>query len=490
MRQLDTLFSPRSIAVVGATEGRLKWGSIIITNIVDGGYRGKVFPVAKNRDTVYGIPAYKSLLDIPEKIDLVIITTPASTVMEILEECVRKGVGDIVLISSGFSETGDEGKAMEDEVIRYARAKSLNIVGPNTMGITNTKISLYATGSHVRAGRGGISIIAQSGNVGNQIMIWAEQENIGVGKFVGSGNEGILRCEDYLEYFSEDPDTSVILMYLEGVDNGREFLEIARRTTLKKPVIALKAGRTALGSRAAASHTGAMAGSFEIFRASMRQSGIIIAQTPTELLALSSAFDSMPLPKGNRVGVLTLGGGWGVITADECEERGLVLPPLPEDVYSAMDKMLPSFWSKGNPVDLVGQPDINIFRKSIEVMAASDAFDAIVFLGVIGSFKMGLRCTTAAQRMIDPSLKDSPEIRGIVEDMQRQFLDNIIGLIEKYDKPIYPVALVHFKEDDIIHIKEGSRYKVIVYKTPEEAVLCLERQYRYAQYLKNQERRT
>jgi acyl-CoA synthetase (NDP forming) len=150
--------------------------------------------------------------------------------------------------------------------------------------------------------------------------------------------------------------------------------------------------------------------------------------------------------------------------------------------------MLPSFWSKGNPVDLVGQPDINIFRKSIEVMASSDAFDAIVFLGVIGSFKMGLRCTTAAQRMIDPSRKDSPEMRGIVEDMQRQFLDNIIGLIEKYDKPIYPVALVHFKEDDIIHIKEGSRYKVIVYKTPEEAVLCLERQYRYAQYLKNQER--
>ncbi len=175
------------------------------------------------------------------------------------------------MITSGFSETGEEGKRLEDEMIACCRANGISVVGPNTMGIVNTAVSLYATGSQVRAPRGGISIIAQSGNVGNQIMEWAEQQNIGIGKFVGSGNEGVLGCEDYIEYFGADPDTTVVLMYIEGVDDGRRFMETARNTSMKKPVIALKAGRTEIGSRAAASHTGAMAGSFRTYESALRQ---------------------------------------------------------------------------------------------------------------------------------------------------------------------------------------------------------------------------
>lgn len=311
MADIRKIFYPESIAVVGATENLFKWGSYIFTNIIAGGFQGKVYPVAKKKETVYGHRAYGSVAEIQDPVDLVFITTPAASVMGVLADCVAKGVKNVVMITSGFSETGEEGKRLEEEMVSFARANGINVVGPNTMGIVNTAVGLYATGSQVRAPRGGISIIAQSGNVGNQIMEWAEQQNIGVGKFVGSGNEGVIGCEDYIGYFGDDADTTVVLMYIEGVDDGRRFMDSARGASMRKPVIALKAGRTEIGSRAAASHTGAMAGSFKTYESALRQSGVILVKAPTELLTISSAFDSMPLPKGNRVGVVTLGGGVG-----------------------------------------------------------------------------------------------------------------------------------------------------------------------------------
>jgi len=482
MADIRNIFYPSSIAVVGASENLFKWGSYIFTNIIAGGYRGRVFPVAKNKETIYGHRAYNSVTEIEENVDLVFITTPAASVMGVLDDCVKKGVKNVVMITSGFSETGEEGKNLEDEMIACCRANGISVVGPNTMGIVNTAVSLYATGSQVRAPRGGISIIAQSGNVGNQIMEWAEQQNIGIGKFVGSGNEGVLGCEDYIEYFGADPDTTVVLMYIEGVDDGRRFMETARNTSMKKPVIALKAGRTEIGSRAAASHTGAMAGSFRTYESALRQSGIILVKAPTELLTISSAFDSMPLPRGNRVGVVTLGGGWGVITADECEERGLTLPPLPGDVYEKLDRMLPPFWSKGNPVDLVGQPSMELFLESMNSMVSSDAYDAVILLGMVGAGKFVLRIHESAASMGYYSYDKLGELQKLFAERQANFLDNIIELMEKYDKPIYPVALISTPGDEMIHYRDGSRYKAIIYKTPEEAVFCLEKQYEYYRY--------
>ena len=487
MSDLKGLFYPKSVAVVGASENVFKWGSIILTNIVDGGFGGKVYPVARGKDTVYGLKAYDSLKDVPEAVDLVMIATPASTVMGILADCVEMRINNIVVVSSGFSETGDEGREFEEKLIAFSESRGLNVVGPNTMGIANVKHGLYSMFSHIRLNSGGISIIAQSGNVGNQVMMWAEQQNIGISKFVGSGNEGVLRCEDYLEYFHRDEDTSVILFYVEGVDDGRTFIDVARRTSLEKPIIALKAGRTEIGSRAAQSHTGALSGSYRVFDGVMRQSGIIQAKTPTELLSLAAAFDSLPLPQGNRVGVITLGGGWGGITADECEERGLVLRPLPEDVFTRLDRMLPPFWSRGNPIDLVGQPDVNLFRESIEAVVASDAFDAVIFLGIIGSFQMALRFNEASCRLGQGSFDQLEVFEKTLSEMELAFLDNIIDLMETYKKPIYPVALVAKPGDASVHMREGYRHKVIIYKTPEEAVLCLEKQYKYYRYIKRQE---
>jgi acyl-CoA synthetase (NDP forming) len=482
MKDLDTLFNPKSIAVVGATEARLKWGSFIMSNILDGGYKGSVYPVSVSSQTVYGLKAYPSLGDIGERIDLVFIATPARTIMPILRQCVEKDARNVVVISSGFSEAGADGAVVEKQVAEFAQEYSLNIVGPNTMGIANVGISLFATGGHPRPTRGGTSIIAQSGNVGNQIMLWAELEGFGIAKFVGSGNEAVLKVEDYLEYFNYDADTSVILIYLEGVDDGRKFTEIAKSVSLKKPVIVLKAGRTEGGSRAAASHTGAMASSYRLFESVMKQTGLMMVRNPTELLALSAAFDSFPLPRGNRVGILTLGGGWGVITADECEENGLVLPPLPEPIKERFDEKLPPFWSRANPVDLVGQPDFFLFAEAVDLMASSDAFDAIIVLGLIGSARYGTRPIQAGHRLGYVSDKEMKLFDKGVVMMEDGIRDTILVAMNKYDKPIYPVSLASFPEDKIVYTKEGSKYKEIVYKTPEIAVFCLSKQYEYSRF--------
>lgn len=483
MKNLDKMFYPESIAIVGATETKLKWSSMVLSNILDGGFQGNVYPVTTNRDTVYGLKAYKSIADIPGSVDLAYVATPAHTIMGVLEDCVKKDVKNIIIISSGFSEAGQEGIDLEKRVIAFSHKHGLNVVGPNTMGLSNINWKLNGTGAHPRPKPGGISIIAQSGNVGNQIMLWAEIEGFGIGKFVGSGNEAVLKVEDFLEYFNADENTTVILMYLEGVDDGRKFLDIAKNTSIKKPVIALKAGRTAGGSKAASSHTGAMAGSFRIFESVMRQTGIMVAMNPTELLELSVVFDGCPLPKGNRVGVITLGGGWGVITADECEERGLTLPPLPEEVMRKLDAKLPPFWSRANPVDLVGQPDVQLYIDAIEMMVASDAFDAIIVLGLLGSAKFGIRPVQAAHRLGFVSDDEIKLFDEGTEFVNRMLLDTIVKMMNTYDKPIYPVSLAMFPEDETMHSPEGSKYKVIVYRTPEMAVLCLSKQYLYSKYL-------
>jgi len=484
MKDLKKLFYPESVAVVGASENILKWGSVITSNILDGGFKGKVFPVSTSNEVVYGRGASKSIGDIGEPVDLLIITTPAKTVMGILRECAEAGIKNVLIVSSGFSEAGEDGKALEKEMRDYALARDINIIGPNTMGMANFKMGFLGMNPFVRLNPGGISLMAQSGNVGNQIMYWAEQQSIGLSKFVGSGNEAVLRCEDYLDYFNGDDDTTVIIMYIEGVDNGRSFMEAARRTTRRKPVVVLKGGRTGIGSKAAMSHTGSMAGSISIFTAAMEQSGVSLVDTQAEMLTLAAAFDAMPLPKGNRIGVVTLGGGWGVITADECEERGLALPPLPGDVKERLDKMLPSFWSRGNPVDLVGQPDPNLFRESIEAMISSDEYDAVILLGIINSFKTVLRLYNAAVRLGKKAEMNLEDLERQLDQMQNAFLDNIADLMEKYDKPIYPVALISQTDQPVVHVpgKKG-RYGTMIFKTPEEAVSCLAKQYRYSQYL-------
>ncbi len=438
---IESLFNPGSVAVVGASEVPLKWGTYIASNILDGKFNGRFYPVNPNVPEVFGYKTYPSLLDIPEPVDLVFITTPSRTIMHILQDCIEKGITNIVMITSGFSETGKEGAMLENDIVALAQSRGLHIVGPNTMGIVNTHCSLYATGTITRPKPGGISIIAQSGNLGFQILEWARSQNIGISKFVGSGNEAVLKIEDYLEYYKSDSETKVILMYIEGIDDGKSFVEIAKNTSLKKPIIALKAGRTEIGSKAAASHTGSLAGDSKVFTSMLKQAGVIEAQGLEELFDLSKIFLTK-LPKGDNVFVLTNGGGSGVLAVDAIENNKLRLAQFEKKTLSKLKKKLPSHVVVGNPFDVTGDSGNDRYRIVLEEAVKEPKIDAII---VIALFQ------TAG--------------------LNAEVVHDIINASNSTDKPLVAVAAGGAYTKLQLNILES--YGIPTYESPTQAVYVL-----------------
>jgi len=313
---LDHLFNPKNIALIGASSTPFKWGSIIPLNIFKGNYQGNVFPVNPGVETVLGHRCYPSVEDIPGPVDVALIFTPAPTVPAIVEQCGKKGIPFLVIITADFSETGPAGAALEARVIETAQKHGLRLVGPNSMGIFSSQTELHALMPPTMPLKGPASMLSQSGNVGVQMLAWGTDEGVGFDKFVSSGNEGDLNSADYLAYFAHDDATRVILAYLEGIGPGMDLYPIAREAALQKPVLLFKGGRTQAGGKAAASHSGAIAGSNRVFKAAMHQAGVIQIQTSQAMMDCAKAFSNLPLPQGNRVGILTRGGGWGVITSD------------------------------------------------------------------------------------------------------------------------------------------------------------------------------
>ncbi|MBI4775328.1 MAG: CoA-binding protein [Deltaproteobacteria bacterium] len=481
--RLDTLFHPRSVAVVGASSGIRKWGYLILCNILAGGYTGAVYPINPKETNICGLPCFRSLRDVPGTVDLVLITTPANTAPDVLKECTEKGVGGVVLISSGFSETDDRGKQIERDIVDLCQEHELPLVGPNTMGIISTHSDLYATGAHARPRKGSIAFVSQSGNLGVQLMHWATGQGIGISLFIGSGNEGFLNSTDFLEYLESDPATRTIIMYLEGIEDGRRFVQVARRVSREKPIIALNGGRTDSGKMAAASHTGSMAGSTRVFNAACRQAGVLLARKPSELLDLSMGFSSLPLTPGNRVGIVSLGGGWGVVTCDACREAGLEIPPLPEHIVKKIDRHLPPFWSRANPIDLVGTLDMQAPIVAVEELVKWDGIDAVICLGIIGRKKL-------AQLQMDSTRKMNPEVTGrmlddvmeAISDYEAKYAEHLLRLMEAYHKPIVGVSLAPTGEGSQFQL-EGCDYSGVFFPTPESAVNVLAQMARRRQYL-------
>jgi len=477
---LEPVFHPRSVAVVGASSSFGKWGQMILSNIVAGRFPGKIFPVNPREEVIFGLPAFRRIQDIPEPVDLAIICIPAETVAGILEGCAEKGVQAVVVITSGFGETGEAGKDMERAMAALCRSKGMLLVGPNTMGILCPHARLFATGTHTRPRKGKVAFVSQSGNLGNQLIHWAEQQGVGVSLFVGSGNEAMVTCPDYLEYLEQDPDTRIIILYIENIGQGRRFFEVARRVNRVKPVILLKGGRTEAGSLASASHTGAMGGNMTLFRAACRQAGLLDVNVPSELLDLSAGFSSLPLPKGNRVGIITLGGGWGVVTADECNERGLSVPPLPERIIGTISRHLPPFWSRGNPVDLVGTRDPDAPLVAVEELMKWDGIDAVISLGIVGRLELLqllIRSTRQADKNRSSDYLDQMEI--MVRQYEEGYAARMVELMEMYEKPILGVSLAK-TEQGTVRPFPGKRYDAVFYQTPESAVNVLRAMCRYA----------
>jgi acyl-CoA synthetase (NDP forming) len=440
--------------------------------LLSGKYEGPVYPINPRESRLFNKRVYPSLKDVPGTVDLAFVTTPASIVPHVIKDCIDKGVGAIVVISSGFRETGAVGAKLEKRIVELARGAQIPMVGPNTMGIVSTSVSLYATGASVRPAPGSISFVSQSGNLGTQLLSWAEERGIGISKFVGSGNEGDLTATDFLRFLIKDPDTRIILLYLEGAGGGREFLRVAREGSRLKPIIVLKAGRTDAGRRAALSHSGAMSVEASVLSGALTQSGVIQVRNPSELLNLAAGFAHLPIPKGPRVGVISLGGGWGVVTADECNEARLDLPPLPKHVIKRLDNLLPSFWSRANPIDLVGQFDGDLYLRVIEDLAREDTIDALIVLGIIGIVEFAKRSFIWTCNLSKAFSEEQMEaVLQSIGEMERDVMMHMADLMKETRKPIIGVSMSAKQLDEVVNLDDGV--SLMTYSTPEKAVSVL-----------------
>jgi acyl-CoA synthetase (NDP forming) len=484
---IGRLFTPRSIAFVGASAQLGKWGYMLPVNTLGGGFQGQVYLVNPKGGTIMGRPVYTSLAEIPDPVDLAVVTIPAAKVIDLLPQCRAKGIRCMVLNTSGFGETGPQGKALEHRLVQAARQAGVLVLGPNTMGIANPHIHLYCTGSTVAPLAGGAVMVSQSGNMGTQLLAFAEQQGIGIRGFSGSGNEAMIAMEDYLEGFEVDPLTRTVILYVESIKNSRRFFDSARRISRKKPVILLKGGQSGAGQKAAASHTGALMSDSRVFNAVCRQSGIIKVERPMELLDLAAAFSSLPLPRGPRVAIMTLGGGWGVVTADLCQAHHLQVPELDQAVVATLDKLLPPYWSRANPVDLVGEQDPDLPAKAMEALMAWPGCDAVINLGILGRRVFLQRLTRAALKS-DPQVDQDflRRIQAVLDEFEQNYIHQIAALMDRYQKPILGVHLLTDGQDRTLYRVPGLKHKGVFYQTPERAVYALSQMVAYSRILDRQ----
>jgi acyl-CoA synthetase (NDP forming) len=482
---LRSCYYPESLVFIGASSTISKWGHMIPTNLLNRDFKGKVYLVNPKGGPVIGRNAYRSVTEIPDAaIDLAVVMIPAAKVLAQIPLLRQKKVKAMLLISSGFRETGDEGRKLEDEVVAAARQAGILIFGPNTMGICNPHIDFFCCGVHVYPRPGSTSLVSQSGNMGTQLLAFAEQQDIGIRAFSGSGNEAMVTLEDYMEAFEADELTRTVVLYIESVKDGRRFFESARRVSKQKPVVVLKGGRTSEGGQAASSHTGALASDFRIFEAACRQAGIIQVKQPIEMLDLSAVFSSLPLPKGNRVAIMTLGGGWGVVTTDLCVENGLVLPPLSQDIIQRLDQMLPDYWSRGNPADIVGEHDPNIPRTAMEALMQWDGCDAVLHLGIHGRRILAAKMLKSIANT-DPAYKpdDLDQLKAMAVQIEMEYIRHVVQLTEKYQKPVLGVSLLTDEDSKTLYRVEGCKYKGVFFPSPERAVKALAGMCRYRQWV-------
>jgi acyl-CoA synthetase (NDP forming) len=478
------LFHPTSIAFVGASPVFTKWGYALFAHVVAGNYKGKIYLVNSKGGEIAGRPVFKSVVDIPDSVDLAIVSVPASKVLELLPQFQEKNIRYVVMVTSGFSEVGEEGKRLEQKLTKEARASGVLVLGPNTMGICNPHINFFCSYIPARPTPGSVTLISQSGNLGAQLMAFAEKEGIGIRAFVGSGNEAMITLEDYMDGLEQDDLTKILVLYVESIKDGRRFFNSARRISQKKPILMLKGGRTTEGNRAAASHTGAMASDMAVFNAACAQAGIVTGQTSMEVLDMSAVFSSLPLPAGNRVAIMTLGGGWGVVTTDLCVEHGLSVPPLPSDIIERINQILPPYWSHANPVDLVGEIDISLPMTITQLLMEWDGCDALIHLSMIGRDYF-------SRRMIESAIAADPycnrslmeKIPKIFSEYNTTYTEYVVKLIEKYKKPVVGVRFITEGGNRIIMDVQVSTYKGVVFNTPERAVKALASMYSYKQWL-------
>ena len=477
---LTPLFAPRAVTVVGASEDPLKWGGSLLLNLIDGGFAGPIYPVNRRGGTLCGLPAFRSVTELPEAPDLALVTLGATQVNAVVEQCGERGIPVALVVAADFSEAGEAGAAAEAELAQTARTAGVTLIGPNCMGLVATHSRLNAVGFlELRPQAGRLSVVSQSGNIGVQLLAAAERRGIGIDKYVTVGNEASTSALDVLDALCDDPGTGAALIYLEGVDDGRRFLDVMRRTTRQKPVVVLRGGLTEYGSRAAASHTGAMAGAADVFMAAARQTGCFVRTGPDESLDLALCLTELPLPPGRRVAIMTLGGGWGVLAADELARNDLELALLEPHVLAELDKLLPGYWSRSNPIDLVAEVGPDLAERTLTLLAESEAVDAVVVLGVLHSPSTGWTSDDDAT-----GLGRGAPGRDRFNPAEIAFLECTNALMESTGKPIVNVPL---RPLDVATFPGGARHDPVILYSPVAAVRALAAMAWYGEYVAAQD---
>ncbi|GAA3445307.1 acetate--CoA ligase family protein [Planomonospora venezuelensis] len=376
LASMNRIFRPRSVAVIGASGETGKIGNSVMRNLIDGGYRGHIYPVNPKAPEILGLPAYPSVAEVPGEVDVAVFAIPAKLVPAALEQAGRKGVAGAIMIPSGFAETGNaEGQR---EIVEIARRHGVRVLGPNIYGYYYTPENLCATFCTPYDVKGGVALTSQSGGIGMAILGFSRATRTGVSAIVGVGNKADIDEDDLLTFFEQDDDTRCVAMHLEDLKDGRGFVEAARRVVRSKPVIVLKAGRTAMGARAAGSHTGALAGDDKVYDDILRQAGVVRAPGLNDMLEYARALPLMPTPAGENVVIITGAGGSGVLLSDACVDNGLSLMEIPPDLDEAFRAYIPPFGAAGNPIDITGGEPPSTYENTIRLGLSDPRVHALV----------------------------------------------------------------------------------------------------------------
>jgi acetyltransferase len=472
-RQLESIFNPQSVAVIGASGVPGKWGFGVFSRLLLSHAARRLYPVNRQAAEVLGVRAYPDVGSIPGSVELAVIAVPPSAVPQVMRECAAKGVKAAVVITAGFGETGDEGKALENDVLAIARGAGLRFVGPNCMGHFSTATNMFTFGGEsVR--EGAIACISQSGNFGGYMLRRGSDMGVGFSKFVSTGNEADLHFEDYVEYLAADKDTKVITGYVEGLREPRRFFSLAREVTKRKPIVLIKVGRTPEGAKAAWSHTAALSGEDAVYDAALRQCGVIRVDEVDEMFDVAIALIGQPRPRGRRVAILTGGGGFGVVATDACVKFGLEVPSLLPQTLETLSSRLPERWSHANPVDMVGTNDLSYF--CLGTLLKAENVDAVLGVSCVGYPK-----DVALDELELPAID---EIRRQVEFMVNAEEGLVDGLLERMWRYGKPLILAHSAGgQDAPAVLKLKKNNVFVYPSPERAARVLSRLVQYGEYL-------
>jgi acetyl coenzyme A synthetase (ADP forming)-like protein len=445
------------VAIIGASHTPGKIGYVILENFARGNFKGKVYPVNPDTSPIFNLAVYPSIKKIPDEIDLAVIAVKAEIVPKVLKECVEKKVKGVIIISGGFSEIGEEGRKIEEKCKQIVKKSKTRVIGPNCVGIldnfSNVDTLFFSEQRLNRPKQGNIAFITQSGAFGSTILDCLAEEKIGVSKFISYGNAIDLNECDLLEFLANDENTKVITFYLEGVKDGKRFIQVAKKVSKQKPIILLKGGKTKAGTKAVLSHTGGLAGEYKIYSSVFKQTGVIEGATWEEMFDFAKAFSTQPLPKGRNVVIITNGGGFGVLTSDECEKQGLQLLEPAENIKRKLKKVVPPHVILHNPIDLTGDATAERYNTALEECLKSKQYDGIILITLFQ-----------------------------IPTLEEKIVDIIIELTRKYKKPVLCCAAGGRYTMRLSERLEASGMPV--YSTPERAVRAFSNLAKYSEFLK------